>query len=77
MTCDKQQEARTEMQARFEAKKYDLKRDRSQKLLECGDYFASTRGKRRENEATTLQALTGVAYLCCGTGHNISTQLSP
>ncbi len=56
------------MQARFEAKKYDLNRDRSQKSLECGDYFASTGGKRSDNEAQTFLALTDVAYLCCGTG---------
>jgi hypothetical protein len=42
----------------FEAKKYDLNRDRSQKLLECGDYFTSTGGKRSANTAQTLPAMT-------------------
>ena len=36
------------------------------KMYECGDYFASTSGKRNENIAQTLPTPTGRAYLCCG-----------
>lgn len=49
MACDKQQEEPTKMERQgLRAKKYDLKRDRSQQPLECGDFIAVTRGKRNE-----------------------------